>query len=400
MPADDLSADPGTGRTPSCWPARGGAAGAREPARAALGDRAPAAPARQGGGPAETPATPLDRLLLAAELAASGYEREALPYLDQYTDERPAALVGWFLRGNCQAADGRDAAAIDSYSVCVALCPDFAPVFYRRGVAGYRLREFRAARANFDVAIRFDPDHQDARIWRALTCLNLHQAQAGLADLDTVLAGPAPPVKAYYYRARLRTAVGQRDLALEDEKAALEHEPADEASWIERGLSRYKLNAEGALEDFRSAERLNPRSVPALHNQVFVLMEKLARPDDAMTVANRALDIRPDYAPSLISRALLFARRDQVGRALQDVELALKSDTRPTFRYQAAGVYAVLSKHDRAHGEHAIRLLAAALRGGYGLSELRNDAELDVLRDWPEFQALVEAAKTLNPENP
>jgi eukaryotic-like serine/threonine-protein kinase len=379
---------------------RGGTDADRAAAREALGDRAPAALALQAGESGVAPASALDRLLFAAELAAAGHEREALRLLEEYTTERPVEFVGWLLRGNCLTADGQDAAAIGCYSACAAIRPEFAPVYFRRGLAEFRLREFRAARTDFDIALRFDPGHSEARIWRALTCQMLGRPEDGLPDLDAVLAQPNPPVKAYYFRARLRRLTGQRELAQADEQAAVQHEPADEASWIERGVSRLNLNPEAALEDFRAAERLNPRSVPALQNQVYVLMEKLGRPREAMGVLNRVLAVRPDYAPSLIARALLNARDGQVEPAVEDVEQALKADPRPTFRYQAAGVYAVLTKVDRAHGLKAIDLLAVALKGGYPLIEIRNNVELDVIRDWPEFQAVVEAARVLSPEKP
>ena len=377
---------------------RGGTEEDRARAREALGGRAPAAVALQAGVPAGTPESPLDRLLVAAELSAAGDDGAALTWLERYTTDRPGEFVGWLLRGNCYAAEGQDAAAVGCYSASVAARADFAPTYFRRGLAEFRLRDFRTARIDFGLALQFDRAHREARIWRALTCQFLNRPEDGLADLDAVLATPDPPVKAYYYRARLRSMLGLRDQALQDERAALERDPTDEASWIERGLSRLTRNPEWALEDFRAAERLNPRSVAALQNQVYVLMEKLDQKDAALAVLDRALAVRPDYAPSLISRAQLAALKGQVDPAVRDLEQALRSDPRPAFRYQAAAVYALLSKADRAHGKRAIDLLATALRDGYGLPDVPKTVEFDLIRDWPEFQAVVEAARVLTPE--
>jgi eukaryotic-like serine/threonine-protein kinase len=156
------------------------------------------------------------------------------------------------------------------------------------------------------------------------------------------------------------------------------------------------LNPDGALSDFRSAERLNPQSMPALQNQVFVLLEKLNRPDEALAVLDRGLAVQPDFAPSLVTRAQIYARRGKADLALRDVTRALEADGRPHILYQAAGVYALLAPIDRAHGRRAIGLLAAAFRTGYGMDDLRNDRDLDAIRDWPEFQTVVDAAKALS----
>jgi hypothetical protein len=60
-----------------------------------------------------------------------------------------------------------------------------------------------------------------------------------------------------------------------------------------------------------------------------------------------------------------------------------------------AGVYALASREKGKYRREAFRLLAAALRAGYGFEHLDGDPELEPLRALPEFKRLVAAARML-----
>ena len=339
---------------------------------------------------------PLDRFLLAADLAAAGRERDALPLVTAFTADHPDAFGGWLLRGNCHAVLGQEGAAIACYSACIALRADIPEVYYRRARAYFLAREYVPARADFDLAIRLAPSHIDARVWRAMTCQQMGRPSDGVADLDAVLAGPTPPIKAYFIRSRLLRQIGAEERAFADEVEGLRHVPTDEASWIERGLVRMRLNPERGLEDFREAERLNPRSFPALQNQAHVLTDALGRPAEAIVVLGRVLALRPNFTPSLVARALLLARQGRAAEALKDVDRALSLDDRPAIIYDSAAVLAVLARAEPAHGKQAIRLFASALRAGHRVENLDTDHDFDAIRGWDEFNAVRAAARELD----
>ena len=157
-----------------------------------------------------------------------------------------------------------------------------------------------------------------------------------------------------------------------------------------------RLNPEMALEDFREAERLNPRSLPALQNQAYLLTEKLGRANEAIAVLSRVLAQRPNYTPSLVDRGLQHARQGHADQALVDVRKAVELDGRPIILYMAAAALARLSSIEPSHGKEAITLLVTALRAGqYGPAEIEADRDFDGIREWPEFRAVIEAARVL-----
>ena len=68
---------------------------------------------------------------------------------------------------------------------------------------------------------------------------------------------------------------------------------------------------------------------------------------------------------------------------------------RPATLYQVACIYALTSRQRAEDRPEALRLLARALGGGYGVELLGVDPDLNPLRDAPEFRRLLAAANSL-----
>jgi hypothetical protein len=95
----------------------------------------------------------------------------------------------------------------------------------------------------------------------------------------------------------------------------------------------------------------------------------------------------------------MHARAENWAAAKSDADEALQRDKSPANVYQVAGIYARLTRHDGRHKAEAIRLLASALRSGFGYEYIEIDRELDPIRDTPEFKRLMESVSLLkNPK--
>jgi tetratricopeptide (TPR) repeat protein len=149
------------------------------------------------------------------------------------------------------------------------------------------------------------------------------------------------------------------------------------------------LDPARALEDFKQALRLNPRSLAALRNQAHVLAERLGQTRPAIEVLDRLLEMYPDQVAARAGRGVLLARLGERDRALQDAEVCLAGDARPETLYQIAGIYAQTSQLQPEDRWDALRYLGLALRKGHGLDLIDRDPDLDPLRELPEFQRLV-----------
>jgi tetratricopeptide (TPR) repeat protein len=213
--------------------------------------------------------------------------------------------------------------------------------------------------------------------------------------LTHALEAGFPQTRVYFIRAVVRAEAGDRQGAESDRKEGLRQRPTDELSWIARGLARLASDPKGALADLDEALELNPNSRTALEDKAHVLSERLGRVEEAVEFLDRAIALYPDHVLAQAGRGVLLARLGRRDAALRDAEAALRLDPRPLILYQVAGIYALTSRQNGDDRQEAFRLLAAALRQGFGFDLLASDPDLAPIRSLPEFRRLVEAAKAL-----
>jgi tetratricopeptide (TPR) repeat protein len=339
--------------------------------------------------------TARDHYLVATEHAVQGRFRQALPLLRHATEQDPQNFWAWFILGICHDRLAQDAEATACYSTCIALWPEYPWSFFNRGLANLRQQDFPQACTNFDRAIRLRPDLAEPYINRALARHGMGNYAGAIQDLTHALELGAPYTRIYFMRARVREKAGDRDGAQRDREEGLRRFPADEHSWVARGVARLPREPEAALADFDQALALNPRSLAALQNKAHVLADKPGRLEEAIAVLNQAVALYPDYVAARSGRGVLHARLGQREAALQDAEESLRRDTKPATLYQVAGIYAQTSPGNPDDRRQALQLLSSALRKGFGIDLLDKDTDLDPIRDDAEFQRLASATRDL-----
>jgi len=85
---------------------------------------------------------------------------------------------------------------------------------------------------------------------------------------------------------------------------------------------------------------------------------------------------------------------------LKDAEAALLLDTSPSNLYQVAGIYALTSRKEPEDEKEALRLLASALKKGFGFDYLEIDRDLDPIRQAPTFRRVIEASRAIQSVGP
>ena len=337
--------------------------------------------------------TPRDLHRAATDLASAGEFRRALPLALKATRDDPRSLWSWFVLAYCHDRLDRDAEAVACYGTCIALRPEFPFSWLNRGIVQVRREQLDQAVADFDRAEALKPDWFEPPLNRAVADLMRKDHAAAGRDADRALALGAPETRAYFLRADARRLAGDVEGARRDQEG-LRREPTDAPSWHARGVARMESDPAAALEDFRSALKLNPRLLSALQNCVYLLCE-LKRDDEALALLDKIVALYPDFAPARSSRGVLLAIKGDRAAAIREAKESLWRDTRPKNVYQVAGIYATTSRRNPDDRLEAFRLLSTALRGGFGFDYLPDDHELDAIRDLPEFRELLAAAKAL-----
>jgi tetratricopeptide (TPR) repeat protein len=219
-----------------------------------------------------------------------------------------------------------------------------------------------------------------------------------LEDFTAVLSDPDAPTRVYFLRSKARTCAGDKTGAATDRNEGMSREPRDALSWATRGRWQMESEPLKALADYDAALRIDPTLRDALLNKAIILADYLHREAEAVPVLDQLLELYPDHVESRASRGVYLARLGRAAEAKRDAADALAAEPTAYRKYQVAGLYAQLARHDPkgpARAE-ALRLLALSFRGGFENMKLLNeDSDLDPIRSDPEFKRLVETASQL-----
>ena len=348
---------------------------------------------------ATAPRSLRERCQLACAYVIQGRYRKALPLWQKASVEAPQNVWAWYGLGDCYDRLNRPAQAASCYTACIALDPAFHGWHFKRGLAHLRQNQYQLALADFDQAVRLRPRHAETHINRGLAQLGLGRAEDAVRDLTRAIDFGANEARYYLIRARAREKARDAVGAQRDREVARQKTPADEASWIARGVARAASAPRAALIDFDRALAFNPRSEEALESKASVLAEQLGKTEEAIRVLDRAVEFHPESAAVRAARAVLRARLGQRTAALEDAREALAVDSSPAILYQVAGAYALSSREHAEDGKEALALLTSALRQGYGHDLIATDTDLVPLREAPQFRTLLQAAQALRSDS-
>ncbi len=337
-----------------------------------------------------------ERFLEAAFAVSASRFAQALPHFERVTTEQPHHAVAQFCVAYCRQQLGQTERALERYDVAEQLMPGDPRSAYHRGVIHAMQCNHEEAEREYSKAIALGLDHAIAYRSRGFARFRLGKFKEAEADLTQAFELGAPAIQIHYYRAQVREGLKDVEGAAADRRAAAALTPKQEADYIARGMAHLEKDPNAALADFKAAEEISPRSLTALRNQVHVLADKLNRTQDALTIANRMVELHPDYATGQMARAMLLARLGRRAEAHADAEKALHLSKDAELLYRAACVYSLTSKSNPDDRTKALELLQRAVKANArGVVGIRSDRDLDLIRDSKRFQEIEQAVASL-----
>lgn len=243
----------------------------------------------------------------------------------------------------------------------------------------YDDREYDAAVAACDAALRIRPDHSGALLLRPQALIELRRYEEASRACDHCLGtGDGPPVDAYRTRGRARVGLGDHAGAVDDFSRALAGGPPDSDLLLRRGWSYGACQAWTlALRDFEEAVRLPPQDGDSYASRGLAHL-RLGHDCEAVADAEEAQRLMTRAPEMLFNVACIFAQA--AGRA----ETAAKPSNGPD-----------PATHDRDRALEVIRQVLGLLPAGQRLAFWRDkvlpNADLDPIRHCPEFNRLDDA---------
>ena len=202
--------------------------------------------------------------------------------------------------GLAKAGHGDNAGAVADYDAALRINPDYATAYGNRAVSKLVLGDVAGAQMDCDEAIRLDPSQPNAYETRAQCRQRRGDLPGALGDLNTAIA---------------------------------QHPRYPDHFYVTRGHVRFQAgDADGALSDYSEAIRLAPRNALAFLGRSAV---KEARNDleGAYADAETAIYCDPGLAEAYGHRGMLRAKRKDLAGAKDDFDQAVALGTR------TAGIY-------------------------------------------------------------
>jgi tetratricopeptide (TPR) repeat protein len=220
---------------------------------------------------------------------------------------------------------------------------DLAAVYTNRGIGFSTKKLFDKAIADFNEAIRRDPQNVSAFANRGVAHWSKGEADLALSDFGA--ATSLNPALAFGYMARgtLLSDKGELDLAIGDFDKAIANEPDFTAAYRGRGIARYRKGEfDLAIADFDQLVRLDPQNPEAFDSRAQALAAK-GELDKAVTDYSAAIRLQPTNARLLAARGEVFRIKGDFQRALADQNEAIRLDPKSPDAFNDRGL-TLLSK--------------------------------------------------------
>jgi tetratricopeptide (TPR) repeat protein len=165
-------------------------------------------------------------------------------------------------------SQGRYEETLAACDRALAIDPQMADAYRRKGWAYWQLGKFESAVEEFARAIELEADDPMHFNGRASALYNLERYDEALRDADRAIALKPDYVNAYINRGLIRKARGENDRAARDLEQAVRLDPSNTLAWTNLGAVRGAVGDDrGALEAFDRALKINPEYVTARHNR-------------------------------------------------------------------------------------------------------------------------------------
>ncbi len=349
---------------------------------------------------------------------------KAMAELEEAARTNPDNWVAWLQRAYMQIDHEEWEEAIRSLDRVLAASSRYVPALNNRAVCKERLGRLGEALADYDAVLALDPRFAKGHSGRALVLRRMGRLEdaeneARLATeidpggwgthdvLGTLLEDLGRRQEAeeaygkairlatrqpdpYAHRGRVRVALGRYEDGLADCESALLIDPGCAEALAYRALCRqHGGDATGAEKDFRGALAHDADNIAALVNYA-ILLRAAGRPDEALALLDRAVQVEPTSPIPLVNRASVHRKMGRVDLAEADYRKAI--GIAPKNGEAHFGLGQLLDAGGQP--EEAEREFTGAIEGGYVRAWYSRGAIRTDRKDWQgaldDFRTTVE----------
>jgi tetratricopeptide (TPR) repeat protein len=266
--------------------------------------------------------------------------------------------------------------------------------YCNRGIAKQTLGKYEEALAEFETALRLNPDDADLYWIRGSCYRDQGRLDEALTDYGFALQITPDYAQVYNDRGNTYSALGRYEEALADYNHALSLDPKLVQAYSNRGATYNELGRyEEALADFTRALQIAPHNALAYNNRGNSYCS-LNRHEEALADLNEALRLSPNLVAAFANRGKVYRALKQYPKALADYDSALKLGPQSAELYlNRGGIYHTLGRYMEALTDYASALsrnpkLAAAF-ANRGLTRASLGQHEEALKDYSRAMAIL-----------
>lgn len=180
-------------------------------------------------------------VLLALLIMASMGSRMAEAQTEPSAAPAKAAVSDFVRQGDSAFAEGNYQAAADAYSQALALYNLNDYIYYNRGNAYRKLKDYAKAIDDYSKTLQLNPQHTFAYLYRGMSYQALGQSETAIADYNKLMQVNPDDPTAYARRAEAYLSLNQKAAAIEDfTKASELYKKLEESELSEKMLSQVR----------------------------------------------------------------------------------------------------------------------------------------------------------------
>lgn len=267
----------------------------------------------------------VDMYLLRANIfRGQGKRDEALAEAAALGRTNPDNVEAQVTAGRIYDAFGKQQEAMAAFDRALAIKPE-SYIYLNRALSRPKT-DLDGRRADIDLALKLDPHSGDALAEKARMQTDARDFEGALATAGLAVSADPKNLYALVQRGIAYERASKPDLAAKDFDAAkaMAHQPAEFNSicWAKAVAG---IALERALAECNAALTAAPDNAAVMDSKGLVLL-RLGRVDDAISVYDAALAKRPMQSASLYGRGLAQLKKGNTAAADQDRKAALAVD--------------------------------------------------------------------------